>query len=136
MISDDRAWWTSALAGESPLITEEAQPGFYRRRLVKGGPFVPVHIWIERDVDDAGDLVSDERIMCSVNGRIASAEEHWTYCCSHPIAEPEFDYLTRLSSYARAKEGSREPLANPRKKINPLSFPLPDVAPKKRIKRK
>lgn len=132
---DDRAWWRAALAGERPAITGEPQCGFFKRRLVKGGPWVPVHIWIERELDDAGELLSDEQIMCSVDGRIADVEAHWSYACAKPISEAEFDYLARLSTYAKARD-PREPLANPRKKINPLSFPLPDVSPKKRTARK
>lgn len=132
-MTDDRKWWSAALAGDAPAITGDPQAGFYKRRLVKGGPWVPVHIWIERELDDAGDMLSDERIMCSVDGRIVPVDDHWTYACAKPIPETEFDYLTRLSGYAKARD-PREPLSKPRRKIDPLSFPLPDLKPSKKRK--
>jgi hypothetical protein len=130
---DPKEWWRDALNGLKPVVTDEPHPGFYKRRLVKGGPFVPVQIWIEGDRDDAGELVDDERILCSVNGREADAVDNWMYCCVHPISEAEFDYLTSLSSFARV-HAPREPLANPKKKIDPLKFPLPSFPQAKRKK--
>ena len=132
---DDLAWWRAALAGEAPLITEEPQAGYYKRRLVKGGPFVPVEFWTVRQYDDAGDLTDDVKTMCSVDGWVVDAVDNWTYCAAQPIPKAEFDYLTKVSAYAKLND-RREPLANPRKRIDPLSFPLPDVSPKKRTTRK
>ena len=120
----DLDFWKASLAGEKPAITEEPQAGYYRRRLVKGGPFVPVRIWHEGARDENGDLIEDERTLCSVDGRLVDAADHWTYCADNPVTESEFEYLTRVSNYAKARD-PREPLASPRKKINPLSFPIP-----------
>lgn len=131
MPHDPRAWWRSALAGESPPITENPEPGFFKRRLVKGGPWVPVAIWIEAERDEAGDLLSDEVVKCTVDGRLVDVDSHWTYCAGSPITEAEFDYLSRVSSYAKASD-KREPLANPRKPIDPLKFPLPTFSKPKR----
>lgn len=131
MRRDDREWWRAAIAGDKPAITAEPQAGFYKRRLVKGGPFVPVHIWIERELDEAGDLLSDEVVKCTVDGRLADADSTWSYCAGSPISEAEFDYLSRVSSYAKASD-KREPLANPRRPINTLSFPLPTFKNNKR----
>lgn len=131
MRRDDREWWRAAIAGDKPAITAEPQAGFYKRRLVKGGPFVPVHIWIERELDEAGDLLSDEVVKCTVDGVLADVDSHWSYCCARPITEAEFDYLSRVSSYAKAND-TREPLANPRRRINSLSFPLPTFKTTKR----
>lgn len=131
MTIDDRKWWLAALAGERPAITDEAKSGFFKRRLVKGGPWVPVHIWIERELDEAGDLLSDEVVKCTVDGRLADVDSTWSYCAGSPISEAEFDYLSRVSSYAKAND-TREPLANPRRRINALSFPLPTFKNNKR----
>lgn len=128
---DRRAWWRAALAGDKPAITENPEPGFFKRRLVKGGPFVPVQIWIEAERDEAGDLLSDEVVKCTVDGRLADVESHWSYCAGSPISESEFDYLSRVSAHAKARN-PREPLANPRRKIDPLKFPLPTFSKPKR----
>lgn len=132
-IDDPKSWWRQALAGERPDIDiNEPQPGFYQRRLVKGGPFVPCHIWMEQPTDpETGELCGDVKVCCSVNGREADADDHWMYCCDQPITEKQFDYLTKLSAYARAHD-PREPLAKPRKPINPLTFPLPTFGKKRK----
>jgi hypothetical protein len=128
---DDRQWWRAAIAGDKPAITGDPRAGFYKRRLVKGGPWVPVHIWIERELDEAGDLMSDEVVKCTVDGRLADVDSTWSYCAGSPITEAEFDYLSGVSSYAKARS-PREPLANPRKPIDPLKFPLPTFSKPKR----
>lgn len=123
-MNDRRAWWRSALAGDKPAITETPEEGFFKRRLVKGGPWVPVQIWIEAERDEAGDLLSDEVVRCTVDGLLADVSTHWTFAAGNPITEAEFDYLTRVSVHAKAR-APREPLANPRRKIDPLKYPLP-----------
>lgn len=128
---DGRAWWRSALAGEKPAITENPEPGFFKRRLVKGGPWVPVQIWIEEERDEAGDLMADQVVKCTVDGVLADVDAHWSYCCARPITEAEFDYLSRVSAHAKAR-APREPLAHPRKRIDPLKFPLPTFSKPKR----
>lgn len=124
MPDDRRAWWRAAVAGDRPPITEDPEEGFYKRRLVKGGPWVPVQIWIEAERDEAGDLLSDEVVKCTVDGVLVDVHSHWSYCAGSPISESEFDYLARVSAHAKARN-PREPLANPRRKIDPLKFPLP-----------
>lgn len=124
MSRDDREWWRAAIAGDKPAITAEPRAGFYKRRMVKGGPFVPVHIWIERELDEAGDLLSDEVVKCTVDGVLVDVSAHWTFAAGNPISEREFDYLSRVSAHAKARN-PREPLASPRRKIDPLKFPLP-----------
>lgn len=128
---DRRAWWRAAVAGERPAITEDPEEGFYKRRLVKGGPWVPVQIWVEAERDEAGDLLSDEVVKCTVDGVLVDVDSHWSYCCARPITEAEFDYLSRVSAHAKAR-APREPLANPRRRIDPLKFPLPTFSKPKR----
>ena len=132
---DARAWWRASLAGERPPIDmNDPQVGFYKRRLVKDGPFVPCHVWVEEEVcPDTGELLSDSRLCCSVDGREVSAEDHWLYMCDQAISEKEFDYMSSLSAYAK-RHDKREPLANPRKPIDPLRFRLPTFTKPKRKK--
>ncbi len=131
MSLDRRAWWRAALAGDRPPITEDPEEGFYKRRLVKGGPWVPVQIWIEAERDESGDLLSDEVVRCTVDGQLVDVHSHWTYCAGSPISESEFDYLARVSAHAKARN-PREPLANPRRRIDLLKFPLPTFSKPKR----
>lgn len=127
---DDLKWWRSAIAGNAPPITAEPQCGFYRRRLVRGGPWVPVRIWIDRMVDEAGDLMGDEIMLCSVAGRLADPEAAWLYVAGSPIQREEYDYLCRLMDHAATDPA--EPLASPRRPVDPLKFPLPQFKKAKR----
>jgi hypothetical protein len=57
-------------------VTESPQAGFFRRRLQRGGLFVPVAIW-----------PNGNGMTALVEGREVSADEVWTYCVAHPVPE-------------------------------------------------
>lgn len=92
--SDAYRWWRRTLAGERvPRIEDEPEPGFYKIRRVKGGPFVPVAIWIEQDLDDkTGELIAPEELRCIVNGVPADPVRTWLFC--RAITSAEYDALT------------------------------------------
>lgn len=87
-------FWRRTVAGERvPRFEDEPQCGFYKRRMVKGGPFVPVEIWLEQEIDPAtGELIADERIEAICNGVPCDPVKVWTYC--RAISTEEFDALT------------------------------------------
>lgn len=117
-------WWMVAIAGGDPETTADPQCGFFKRRLVKGGPWVPARIWIDAEVcPETGELLSDERLQCEVNGAWADPDDAWSWICANPISEQEFKYLTALASHC-AKHEPDHPAANPRKPIDHLSTPL------------
>lgn len=90
------AWHRRAIAG-LPVDRHDGLPeaGFYRMRKVKGGPFVPVRIWIEAEMDPVtGDLIAPERFRAEVEGLPADPEGIWTYL--HPISRDEFDALIEM----------------------------------------
>lgn len=93
-MTDQYAWWREALNLAGPCgelsreqqaalkISEDApQPGFYRARSVKGGPFRPVAIWF----DASGILV------CAFDGNSGSdpakISKIWTWACRYPVTE-------------------------------------------------
>lgn len=117
-------FWARSLAGEKPPVHDDPQPGYYRRKLAKGGPWVPVRIWIEQDIDDAGDLVVPPRVRCLLNGHEADAGEQWTWCCAEPITRAEYAYLLDTGRWAAA-HAPDEPLANPGARIDLLTVPPP-----------
>lgn len=90
------SWWKAALS-DPTLPRSDGLPecGWYRTRLVRGGPWVPVRIFIIRDIDpDSGELTGPERYGCECDGESRSAERLWTYLT--PISKAEFDRLTQL----------------------------------------
>lgn len=73
-------YWQNALAGNFGAVHEgDAQPGFYRKRVSRGGPFVPVAIWEQ-----------DGKVIATVDGKPTAADDVWTYACQHPISEEVF----------------------------------------------
>jgi hypothetical protein len=133
-LRDAYAWWRQAVQDQAkygdalPKSKRDAAPlepqcGWYKRRLVRGGPFVPGRIWIETPVDDQGDACGDEVMRCVVAGEVKNAETEWTYLCGNPIKENEYKHLVNLSRYAQTNE--REPLSSPREKIDINKTPPP-----------
>lgn len=121
------AWWREALAMpvyERVGIPDQPHAGFFQRRLVKGGPFVPARIWLHQDIGPDGELLDDEALRCEINGEPADADEAWSYLCSAPISEAEFDYMTERGRWA-AWYAPHEPAANPRRTIDWLTLPAP-----------
>lgn len=82
-------WWNAALAGLEPEIHDGfPEVGFYKTRLIKGGPWVAVEIKIERDIDlDTGELTAPERFIAICDGARRNPVNLWTYLT--PISRDE-----------------------------------------------
>lgn len=87
------AWHRAAVAGKAPPQHEgDPQCGWYRTRLVRGGPWVPARIWIEREIDPySGELLSPEVFRCEIDGQRRDPYRVWTYIT--PIPREEYDAL-------------------------------------------
>lgn len=61
--------------------------------MIKGGPWVPVRIYLDRQIDPTtGELAEDERFCCEVEGLDGGdPADHWTYLT--PITREEFNHL-------------------------------------------
>ena len=117
------AWHRKALHGLAPANDGTPQPGFYKRKLVKGGVFVPARIWVEQEVcPETGELLNDEVMRCEVNGRPADPEDAWSWICSEPITEQEFRYLTARLDHA-ARYEPEDAFAVPTRPIDISSIP-------------
>lgn len=101
----------------------EAVPGFYRTKLVKGGPWVGVRFDVTPPAfgedgeplwDFAYSLTIDGKERDPFDGRVVSGE---------PITKAEFSYLERMREHAITHEPDM-PEANPRQKVdfNTLHF--------------
>lgn len=66
-------------------------------RMVKGGPFVPVQIKVEREIDDeTGELLGPERLVALVDGQRRAPGPVWTHLT--PISREEFQALCARKS--------------------------------------
>jgi hypothetical protein len=120
------AWWRDALTGFGSIVARALEPqcGFYKRRLVHGGPFVPARIYLEQDVDETtGELMADEIMRCEVNGERADPVEQWPRLWNHAIPDSEFNYMESARRWAAWYDPS-DPAANPRKRLDHLSTPI------------
>lgn len=100
------AWWRSALRGNNPPRHDGLpESGWFRTRLVSGGPWVPARIWILRDLDPAtGELADDERYACEVDGMRVDAAKWWLRL--DPISREEHERLQALRLSIPAMEAT------------------------------
>lgn len=111
------AWHASALAHvekcgsmkgfEGQIIADEPQCGWFRRRLVKNGPWVPARIFYEHPInDETGELEGDEVMRCEVGGERRNPADEWTWLAGHPISQE--DYLNLVASSFAAATGAAD----------------------------
>ena len=104
------AWHKAALAGEAPPIHDSLpECGWFKRKMVKGGPWVPVRIFVRRDIDpDTGELTGPEILVADVDGKLADPARHWTYLT--PISKRDYDALLFRQSTVPGMADSEKPL--------------------------
>lgn len=118
------AWHRAAMAGyPQPIHNDEPQPGFFKRRLVKGGVFVPARIYWEQEIGDDGELVDQPVLRCEIDGMPADALDQWSYLAGSPISETEHRYLTARDAWA-TWFAPDDFAARPRERIDPLKTPI------------
>ena len=118
-ISGALAWHIQAVKDKSlhlrPTVEDFELPqcGWFKTRVARGGPYVPVRIWIEQEAcPETGELLSDEIVKCEVNGRETDPIAAWPWVCGEPITESEFNYMVARADFALTW-APHEPAANP-----------------------
>lgn len=116
------AWWRSALAGQKPPMHDgDPQCGFYRRKLVKGGPWVPATIYLVSEQDEeTGELTGDEQFACLLNGKPADPHDQWSWLCANPITLAEYRDLQHRNNAIAAS--AAPPRALDLLRVAPPSF--------------
>jgi hypothetical protein len=119
------AWHRAALAGDEPATDDTPQCGWFKRKMVRGGPWVPARIWLFSEIDDAtGELVTDEILQAEVGGRFADPEDLWPWVCGNPISEQDYRFLEATADWSR-RNAPDEPMATPHQAIDWLRVPTP-----------
>ncbi len=118
------AWHSAALRGLHPVNDGTPRCGWYKRRLVRGGVFVPARIWMVQDIcRETGELLSDEVLHCEVNGVPADPEDAWAWISGHPVTEQEFRYLAARIDFAIRHE-PQDPFAMPSRPVDINRTPI------------
>lgn len=117
--------WT-APEGHVSYKVDEPTPGFYRCKMRFDGLPVGVRIWhgLPNDPVTGEPLDRSPRWQADVNGTYAEIETVWPRCARDPIGEDEYLHLCRLTGWAQ-DHAPDSALADPRRKVDPLSMPLP-----------
>lgn len=84
--------WNEAVKGCRPGVQlDDPKCGFYRTRKVKGGPWQPIAIWMQQEVDKDGAPLDDEYLVATLAGEQTDPIDIWQWC--RPIAEAAFNHL-------------------------------------------
>jgi len=98
-------------------------PGHYRIRLVKGGPYCALRIWLGHSIGPEGQEMTDRgfRWQCTVNGQRVPFEDYWPGCARDPISQAEHD---RIVAASRTMDATSH-WFDPRKPVDLASAPPP-----------
>lgn len=97
--------WRRRLKGEQvPAHPDSPEPGFYKTKEFRGGPFVPVAIWIEQKIGKDGQLLEAEVFRCLVNGKPKDAAQVWNFAVKNPIEEEEYHRAMKAPKKTPAAE--------------------------------
>lgn len=100
------------------------QVGWYKRRLVKMGPWVPARIWRERAIDFSTDRPGDkDELKCEVGGAIRNAFEQWGILLNNPVSKADFDFMMLHREWVQ-KYAPNEPEADEAKPIDWDKVPI------------
>ncbi len=76
---DEFQFWRDALAGKKFEISADApQPGYYKTRTRKDGPYVPVAIW-----------TANGELVCRVGNEKRDPVSVWTFCADKPVSKDD-----------------------------------------------
>ncbi len=113
------AWWQAAMRGERPDVVEgEPECGWFMTRLVKGGPWVPARVFVERELDERGELAGPEEYVAEVDGVRRDAARVWVSICRRVISREDYDALMARRS------------ADPRLLATLAQYDITEVAPR------
>ena len=118
-------WWEDELIAPGQRVPELPQCGFYRRKLVKGGPWVAARIWRDPEQDyETGKPTGQDVLRCMVGTERRDPVAEWGRLCNQPIKREDYSYEIADADHAK-KWRPGDPKANPRKPINLLTSPSP-----------
>jgi 5'-3' exonuclease len=112
-VSDQFEWWREELLASGQRLPDDPQSGFYHRRLVKSGPFVPARIWREPEIDaETGKPTGRDVVRCEVGGMARDPFNEWARLSMSPIAKAAYEFEMADAAHAK-KWRPDDPKASP-----------------------
>ena len=116
-----------------PIDINTPLPGYYKTRLVKGGPYVPARIFRTCCCTVNGGEENAEhpwRPSCDrfpplrgeINGEERNPFDIWSRLAKHPITKADFHFMTDTRKWAEA-HSPLMPEADPRRSIDLNTIP-------------
>ena len=103
-VTDPYDWWREELAAPGQKVPSYPQCGYYQTRLVRNGPWVPVVVWRDPEIEFLTQKrTGKERLKCSINGKLYDPLSKWMQgnWMHHPISKGEYDYMIAKNNYAK-----------------------------------
>lgn len=97
---------------------DDPQPGFFRMRLVKGGPYVPAAIKKDGDMFYAE---IDGQAFSAHHDPLKAHKVMDIWFSGREITKHEYEFMLAKSSFYKATD-HKHPVSNPEKKINLEEF--------------
>jgi hypothetical protein len=95
---------------------DRPEPGFYKTRLCKGGPFVGAKIYLQKPQPKNGGVSASDGLCCVVAGQVCDTLETWPWLAGNPITREQYVFLEHKRLWAE-RSAPWEALAHPRKAI-------------------
>lgn len=131
-IEDPFEWWREELAitsGKRGKLPEVPQCGFYKIKLVHGGPWVGARIWREPELDlETNKPTGRDVLRCEINGKPVDPYSKWFSLAMYPVKAAEFDFEMADADHAK-KFRPDDPKANPHKAVDFMKMKAPHCPP-------
>lgn len=132
-VEDPDAWWREELVVSGQRPPDVPQCGYYKRKLVKGGPFVVARIWREPETHlDTGEKTGMDVLRCEVGGKLRDPYAEWVRLSMTPIKAEEYRFEVADAEHAKNWRPG-DPKATPHEPIDLLKAKAPhNPTPKRR----
>jgi len=94
--SEAYSHWRRRLKGELlNIYINDPECGYYKTRAWARGPYIPAKIWLEQEIDEHGELATDEILKAEVGEQEWDAHEAWLRIAAKPISLTEWEMLLK-----------------------------------------
>jgi 5'-3' exonuclease len=105
-------------------IPRDPQDGYFKTRLIRGGPWVPARIWRDQEKDFISGIPTGfDVVKCEIDGKPRNPLREWMSIARMPISKEDFDHRVALGGWAKNHDKASSE-ANPGKVIDWNKEPL------------